>query len=55
MKEFVNVALVGLGQIGNYFYNEINTKKKKLKSKLVNPFELLLFQQKIKIKKENLR
>ena len=27
MKEFVNVALVGLGQIGNYFYNEINTKK----------------------------
>ena len=28
MKEFVNVALVGLGQIGNYFYNEINTKKK---------------------------
>ncbi|MDC2970648.1 homoserine dehydrogenase [Candidatus Pelagibacter sp.] len=33
MKEFVNVALVGLGQIGNYFYNELNSKKKEIEVK----------------------
>ena len=33
MKEFVNVALVGLGQIGNYFYNELNSKKKEIEAK----------------------
>ena len=27
MKNY-NIAIIGLGQIGNYLYNEINTKKK---------------------------
>ena len=28
MTESVNIAIVGLGQIGNYLYNEIYLKKK---------------------------
>ena len=27
MKKNVNIAIVGLGQIGNYLYNELNIKK----------------------------
>ena len=27
MTESVNIAIVGLGQIGNYLYNEIYLKK----------------------------
>ena len=28
MKKIVNIAIVGLGQIGNYLYNEIKLKKR---------------------------
>ena len=28
-----NIAIVGLGQVGLYLYNELNLKKKKLKLK----------------------
>ena len=31
-KEF-NLALIGLGQIGNYLLNELNTKKNDIKLK----------------------
>ena len=33
MKKNVNIAIVGLGQIGNYFLNELNTKKKYIELK----------------------
>ena len=33
MKNKINIAVVGLGQIGNYLYNEINNKKKDIKLK----------------------
>ena len=33
MNEKINIAIVGLGQIGNYLYNELKIKKKKLKKK----------------------
>jgi len=29
MKKKVNIAVVGLGQIGIYLLNELNTKKKR--------------------------
>ena len=28
MKKNMNIAIVGLGQIGNYLYNELRIKKK---------------------------
>ena len=34
MKKIKNVAIVGLGQIGNFLYNELKIKKKKLKKKM---------------------
>ena len=51
----INIALVGLGQIGNYLFNELNKKKKTLKLKLEKKLMLLLFQLKIKIKKGSLK
>ena len=29
MKKKINIAIVGLGQIGNYLLNEISNKKKR--------------------------
>ncbi len=33
MKKIVNIAIVGLGQIGNYLYNEIKLKKRIIEKK----------------------
>ena len=49
----VNIALVGLGQIGNYLLNELNKKKKILKLKLEKKLIQLLYRPKILTKKEN--
>ena len=29
MKNLINIAVVGLGQVGIYLLNELNTKKKR--------------------------
>ena len=33
MKKKVNIAIVGLGQIGSYLLNELNNKKKDIETK----------------------
>ena len=33
MKKNINIAVVGLGQIGNYLLNELNNKKKDIELK----------------------
>ena len=33
MKMNLNIAVVGLGQVGNYLLNELNTKKKEIELK----------------------
>ena len=33
MNNMINIAVVGLGQVGIYLYNELSSKKKKLKLK----------------------
>tara|TARA_B000000609_G_C24033579_1_gene272016 strand:+ start:352 stop:573 length:222 start_codon:yes stop_codon:yes gene_type:complete len=55
MKNSVNIAIIGLGQIGIYLYNELRSKKKKLREKPEKKLLLLLFQQKIRIKNENFK
>ncbi len=47
MKNIVNIAIVGLGQIGNYLLNELNNKKKNIETKTGKKLILLLFLQKI--------
>ncbi len=33
MKNLINIAVVGLGQVGNYLLNELNTKTKDIELK----------------------
>ena len=33
MKDIINIAVVGLGQVGIYLLNELNTKKKEIEKK----------------------
>ena len=33
MNKLINIAVVGLGQVGNYLLNELNTKKKDIELK----------------------
>jgi len=33
MKQNVNIAIIGLGQIGNFLLNELNVKKKEIETK----------------------
>ena len=33
MKKNINIALVGLGQVGIFLYNELNLKKKEIEIK----------------------
>ena len=33
MKNIINIAVVGLGQVGIYLLNELNTKKKDIELK----------------------
>ena len=55
MNNKINIAIVGLGQVGIYLLNELNTKKKILSLKLAKKLISLLYQQEILIKKDNLR
>ena len=40
MNENINIAVIGLGQIGSYVLNELNTKRKILKLKLERELKL---------------
>ena len=52
MKQF-NIAIVGLGQIGNYLYNELITKKKDIEIKTGKKIKLVGFTKRWDTKKEN--
>ena len=58
MNKNINIAVVGLGQIGNYLYNELNTKKKDIELKTGKKIKLVAIsaknfkkKRKFKIKK----
>ena len=53
-KEF-NIAIVGLGQIGSYFYNELNTKKKDIELKTGKKIKIVAISAKNKNKKRKFR
>tara|TARA_B100000676_G_C17224496_1_gene410777 strand:+ start:264 stop:503 length:240 start_codon:yes stop_codon:yes gene_type:complete len=55
MKKKLNIAIVGLGQIGNYLYNELNIKKKDILKKTGKIISVSAISVRILIKKENLK
>ena len=46
MKKNIKIAIVGLGQIGNYLYNELNSKKKDIELKTGKRIEIVAISAK---------
>ena len=55
MKNNINIAVVGLGQIGNYLLNELKNKKKEIKLLTGKDINVIAISAKNKNKKENLK
>ncbi len=51
MKKNVNIAIVGLGQIGIYLYNELNLKKKEIEKKTGKKIKIVAISAKNRNKK----
>ena len=53
MKNITNIAVVGLGQVGSYLLNELNTKKKEIELKTGNKIKIIAISAKNINKKNN--
>ena len=51
MSSNINIAIVGLGQIGNYLYNELKNKKKEIDNKTGKKINIVAISAKNKNKK----
>ena len=54
MSKVFNIAVIGLGQIGIYLYNELKIKKKEIEKKTGKKYQIVAISAKNKKKKENL-
>ena len=55
MRRNINIAIVGLGQIGNYLYNELNLKKKEIEIKTGKKIEIVAISAKNRNKKRRFK
>jgi len=55
MNKEINIAIVGLGQIGNYLYNEINNKKKEIERNTGKKIKIVAISAKNKNKKRKFK
>ena len=55
MKKITNIAIIGLGQIGIYLYNEINNKKKEIETKTGKKIKIVAISAKNKNKKRRFK
>ena len=55
MKKQINIAIVGLGQIGNYLYNELNKKKSDIEIKTGKKIKIIAISAKNKNKKRKFK
>ena len=55
MKNKFNIAIIGLGQIGNFLLNELNKKKVEIESKTKKKIEIVAISAKNKNKKRKFK
>ena len=55
MSNNINIAIVGLGQIGNYLYNELKIKKKEIENKTSKKINIVAISAKNKNKKRRFK
>ena len=51
MNKIINIAIVGLGQVGIYLYNELKTKAKEIETKTGKKIQVVAISAKNKNKK----
>ena len=51
MKNIYKIAIIGLGQVGNYLYRELNLKRKDIEIKTGRKIQLVAISAKNKNKK----
>ena len=51
----INIAIIGLGQIGNYLYNELNLKTKEIEQKTGKRINITAISAKNKNKKRTFK
>ena len=54
MNKIVNIAIVGLGQVGIYLYNELRLKKKEIEIKTGKKINIVAISAKNRNKKGNI-
>ena len=55
MRKQINIAIVGLGQVGIFLYNEINSKKKDIELKTGKEINIVGISAKNKNKKRRFK
>ena len=55
MKQNFNIAIIGLGQIGNYLFNELKIKKKDIEIKTGKKINVVAISAKNKNKKRKFK
>ena len=55
MTKLINIGIVGLGQVGNYLYNELKTKKKEIEKKTGKKIQVVAISAKNKNKKRRFK
>ena len=55
MNKTINIAVVGLGQVGIYLYNELSSKKKQIEIKTGKKINIVAISAKNKNKKRQFK
>ena len=55
MSDFINVAIIGLGQVGIYLYNELKIKSKEIERKTGKKIQIVAISAKNKNKKRRFK
>ena len=55
MNKYINIAIVGLGQIGLFLYNELKIKKKEIEKKTGKKIKVVAISAKNKNKKRKFK
>ncbi len=55
MKSFYKIAIIGLGQVGNYLYNELKNKRKEIEIKTGKKIKIVAISAKSKNKKRQFK
>ena len=55
MNKTINIAVVGLGQVGIYLYNELNSKKKEIEIKTGKKINIVAISAKKRNKKRRFK